>query len=270
MNHKWIFLLITLLALISLQSYAFDKGSIKAGHSFDIMATGAYVKYNESMDHWYMMDDQGGTYGVEGAWLYRYPKYGLIKADIHYSRGDFNYHSADTGSMDDQPYNFLETRIVVGRDFDIQSRYITPYFGFGYRYVENDTGNMQSSTGYWGYFRSSNYYYSPLGVSAQVFVGDVWELNVTAEYDIFWHGLQKSGGHGAPFSFKNDQNSGFGVRGSVRLLRKLSDDVRLIIEPYFKLWDIKKSEEDCLADGECAFEPDNTTQELGFKVGLNF
>lgn len=45
-----------------------------------------------------------------------------------------------------------------------------PYTGFGFRYLNNDSRG-ETSTGYWGYQRSSHYYYLPIGVTNRFFSG---------------------------------------------------------------------------------------------------
>ena len=69
---------------------------------------------------------------------------------------------------------------------------MTPYFGFGYRYLF-DRGNGQiSSIGAYGYDRKSHYYYLPLGGDAVMNMPNNWEVDLNVEYDILLHGLQKS------------------------------------------------------------------------------
>ncbi|MHC4357072.1 MAG: hypothetical protein ACYS0H_30615, partial [Planctomycetota bacterium] len=91
-----------------------------------------------------------------------------------------------------------------------------------------------------------------------------WSWAARFEYDIFLWGEQRS--HLSDFpsdppepDVENEQDEGFGYRISVRLQREYSNGV-LIIEPFFRFWDIEDSE---ISRGW--FEPANETTEYGIR-----
>jgi len=174
----------------------------------------------------------------------------------------------------------VEVRGLVGKDCFIgtDSR-VMPYVGFGYRYLL-DRGNGQlSSSDNWGYDRKSHYYYLPLGEDAEFDLPKNWEMDFNAEYDIFLQGYQKSFlSDGEQFTgisnpdLVNHQKSGFGLRGSIRLLKR-GPVVDFYAEPYIRYWNIKQSKvEVSPVNGtpEPLVEPDNNTTEIGSRFGVQF
>lgn len=215
--------------------------------------------------------NKGFMYGVSGDYTFR-PNDLMLKVDGRFSFGDVDYWGTGTaeGIRD---YNF-ETRFSAGYDFKTVSKRasFTPFMGFGYRYLFNTF----SSAGQGAYDRKSNYLYSPVGMETMFRMGSGWSLGLAGEYDLFWHGwqyseLKEAGIAVAPL--KNDQNDGWGARGSVRILKNFAK-IDFAIEPYFRYWDIEDSDlmPDLSLQGIIFLggEPANTTTEWGLKVGIRF
>jgi hypothetical protein len=117
-----------------------------------------------------------------------------------------------------------------------------------------------------GYDRRSNYFYSPFGFRVGRALGKNWSLTATAEYDLFWSGVQYSY---IGSTITNRQTSGYGARGSITLRYK-GKDRDFIIEPFITYWSVGKSEPLLSSDGSIAYEPENCTTEAGCKLGINF
>lgn len=175
----------------------------------------------------------------------------------------------------------MEFRGLVGKDYFIGTdARVTPYFGFGYRYLL-DRGNAQiTSTGAYGYDRKSHYYYLPLGGDAAINMSHDWAVDFNVEYDIFFQGWQKSYlSDGDQFTgldipnLTNHQDHGFGVRGSIKFIKK-GTLVDFYVEPYIRFWDIDYSKaETVVVDGVSSVplvEPRNNTTEVGSKFGIMF
>ena len=173
----------------------------------------------------------------------------------------------------------LEFRGLIGKDYFIgtDSR-ATPYCGFGYRYLF-DRGNGEINAQGYGYDRKSHYYYLPLGGDLSMAMPHHWEITYNAEYDILLHGLQKSylsdgdqfTGHHNP-NITNSQDRGFGLRGSVKFLKRTSL-VDFYVEPYVRFWNIESSSVvTASVDGAVGqwVEPKNNTTEIGSKFGIQF
>jgi hypothetical protein len=175
----------------------------------------------------------------------------------------------------------MEFRGLIGKDYFIGTNSIvTPYFGFGYRYLlDLGNGEINSTGTSYAYDRKSHYCYLPLGGNAVIEMPDNWEVGLNAEYDILLKGWEKSylsdgdqfTGYNNP-NVTSDQAQGFGVRGSIKFLKR-GAKVDFYIEPYIRYWNIDQSKiETEMVDGQLLSlaEPDNNTIEVGSKFGIQF
>jgi hypothetical protein len=249
----------------------------EAGLYFDL----SHIYYGEKD----FMRNTGMMWGVSGDYTYRPNKF-MLKADARFSFGSVDYWSNGTGTASDlRDYNF-ETRFTLGYDLGTSDKAsFTPFIGLGYRYLFDGEGGTQTTTGAYDYDRKSNYLYSPIGMEAMFRLGRSWSLGVTGEYDLFWHGWQYSELEKAKVGLvplKNDQNDGWGVRSSVKIIKRFGK-IDFAIEPYFRYWDIKESDidvnitgilgsigQDYVFVGYPAIEPKNSTMEWGAKIGIRF
>ena len=101
-------------------------------------------------------------------------------------------------------------------------------------------------------------------------------MGLNAEYDILWSGKQESHLEDVNFSFNtvsNDQNSGYGARGSIKLTKK-SGRYDILIEPFIRWWSVKDSQSSNITFTGVivgyAYEPKNETFEAGGKVAVLF
>ena len=258
------------------------------------------------------MDEKGNMLGVYAVFTTRFrldshtaprkdaaddmQNYNMIRLDGRFSWGSVDYDSENTGKMDDLDNYLYEYRFILGYDFPIHKTIrLTPYFGLGYRYLNNDLSGT-SSTGSWGYERESKYLYIPLGVEANLAKTSDWSLILILEYDFFLDGTQKShledGGEtvyseGEWYTLDtlvNDQDSGYGLKASLKII-KTSKYFDLYIEPFIHYWRIQESDRSQLTsnggtilwygDEELTIpvegvEPKNNTMEYGLRVGFRF
>lgn len=218
---------------------------------------------------------EGPMFGLAGVFTHHHPNRLMFKADARGAVGTVDY--TGSGRIDDIRDYVLEGRMAAGYDFPMgESGLLTPFFGLGYRYLNDDSSGKVSSTGAAGYERESNYFYSPAGLEYTVRLNDQWNIGVTAEYDIFWKGQQKSHLEDADPAFDiltNDQNSGYGARGSIRL-SKTSEKFNLVIEPFIRWWSIDNSETASVTYAGTilgtGYEPKNETLEVGGRIGIVF
>jgi len=146
----------------------------------------------------------------------------------------------------------------------------------GYRYLNDDSSGKTTSTNAAGYERESNYIYSPIGLEATYKMQNDWSIGASAEYDIFWWGRQNSHLSDANRGFadvENDQNEGYGVRGSLKLQKK-GEKFDLILEPFIRYWNVAKSNDSNVTYAGVivgyGYEPKNNTTEYGIKIGVKF
>lgn len=220
-----------------------------------------------------VMQEKGMFYGLNGAYTFRDKI--MLRAEGRSAFGQVDYKNS--GKLDDIDDFTIELRGLGGYGFDIfTSSLLTPYFGVGYRYLNDDTKGKTTSTGAVGYERESNYFYSPIGIETFTELNHVWSWGLKVEYDHFWKGVQKSHLSDASPTFndlENDQNKGYGIRGSLKLSMK-SEKIDFVIEPFVRYWNIKKSEDANVTFSGVivgtGYEPKNHTTEAGVKAGINF
>ncbi|MBN1406121.1 MAG: autotransporter outer membrane beta-barrel domain-containing protein [Candidatus Omnitrophica bacterium] len=240
-------------------------------HVFELGTDIYYHVYKEPD----IMENKGMMYGVIGS--YAYHKDIMFKVDGRFAYGPVDYSSTLTGTMDKVDDYVIETRGLLGYDYKADDTFtITPYIGFGYRYLNDDSSDKTTSTGALGYERESNYYYSPVGLELAKRLDGGWSIGAIFEYDIFWQGQQKSKLSGAVASFsdiKNDQDEGYGVRGSVKIAKE-TEKLNIILEPFVRYWNVKQSKSsDLTYNGVIigyGYEPKNNTTEYGADLSVQF
>lgn len=204
-------------------------------------------------------------------------KLNMFKLETRFAFGEVDYDSNGTGSVDDLEDFVFEIRGVTGYDFPIGNAVVvTPFFGVGYRYLNDDSGGRVTTTGHLGYERESNYVYLPIGAELVTGFGQPWSFGVTAEYDLFIAGTQKSHLEDVSSSFatlENDQESGWGVRGSLKIMRH-TPVFDLVFEPFIRYWKIDDSKVSPVTYSGAlvgyGLEPANETTEIGGRIGIQF
>ncbi len=238
-------------------------------HALEIGPEISFIEYREPA----VMKEEGTMIGIGAS--YTYHKGVMIKIAGRYSYGQVDYKNSGTiNNIDD---NIFEIRMLGGHDFNISnSLSITPFIGIGYRYLKDDAAGRISSTGHYGYLRESNYYYSPIGIEAVNVFDKGWSAGAILEYDYFWKGKQKS--HLSDIDpgyndISNDQNGGYCLRGSIKI-KKQTDRVFFVIEPFITYWNIDKSDVQyqtyygvVIGTG---WEPKNESTEIGVKFMIGF
>ena len=237
--------------------------------------------------HWFLQADARGLVGhtTYDGWCSPF----LITPD----RTSPNGYALDIG--DPSPCSesgdkdwYVEGRALVGKDFIGQKWGWSPDIGLGIRHLSNGT------TGVAGY-RTDNYLYLPVGITARTTVASHNALSFNLEYDQLLHGWQKTrdsqlGGGDVPatpiapaftidgFSdISFDQHSGWALRAGAKyqVTRLLS------VEPEYIHWNVSSSPVNhetatytvnsiTVHEQLGAYEPLNTTNELVVKLGFHF
>jgi len=234
-------------------------------HSVELRPEISFIEYEEPD----VMQEKGFMYGIGGSYAYHHDNI-MLKMEGRYSYGQVDYKNS--GTIDNVDDHIIECRGLMGYDFSVAYIIIiTPYAGFGYRYLNDDASGRMSSTGAYGYERESNYFYSPIGIETNFLLINDWSFGINFEFDIFWKGKQKSrlGGIAGYEDIENDQDDGYGVRGSAKL-QKSSGTVDFIIEPFFRYWNIEESETTQDSMGRWWVEPKNNSTEVGILFTVRF
>src|SRR3954467_3720243 len=188
------------LALVS--SQAFAQTGTPTGHEVSVSVAGyKYVEPGETSisihgpkfgaeytgtlslsqtRHWFAQANVRGTMGhtTYDGWCYPF----LITPDNTSPNGyalDIGDASpcSDSGSKD----WYLEARGLVGKDFVGRKWALSPQSGLGVRHLSNGVPDVDG-------YRTDDYLYLPLGVTARTKVGSNSALSFNVEYDFLLHG----------------------------------------------------------------------------------
>ena len=253
-----------------------------AKHSWELGVEEYRFVYKEPS----VMEDNGTMRGIFGS----YTHYGWLPPspeeldrwrvilEVRYAYGEVDYDgSLSDGTpftIDDIEDSTWETRGLFGYDISLSKAFaLVPYFGIGYRYLDDNSQKETPS----GYRREANYYYSPIGVEVITNLSHGWSITAIFEYDIFWSGKQKS--HLSDYDpswndITNNQNRGYGCRGSVKLIKK-NRYIDFTIEPFIRYWNIRISGTEIIQElgggwYRVGWEPRNNTKEYGVKASISF
>jgi len=208
----------------------------------------------------------GPRVGVTGAYTFASTGHWFFRLDGRSAYGSLKYEGS--GTLNSVPDWILETRAVLGKDFLPRNGVsLSPFAGFGYRYLYNDLRGT-TSTGAAGYQRFSEYLYAPVGLTSRFNVSGQWVLAPTIEYDYFIRGRQKTQftDTGQGYSDANNkQDKGYGYRLSV-----MAENGSWAFGPWLHYWNIEDSDIVPIGLGVRGFEPKNETTEFGLEVKYRF
>jgi hypothetical protein len=214
------------------------------------------------------------NFGVEYLGTYAFQNDWFVLGQIDYSNGPVKYSGSGTASG--IPQYYVNLKAALGRDFAFDGFVLSPYIGFGYRYLDQALGGTVTSTGAVGYDRRSTYNYIPIGVMHRFAVNDnKAKIETTLEYNYLISGNQYSGLAAAnPYlaNQNNVQSSGYGINLTI-----LYKQDQWGFGPYYKYWNIANSKTNFnsgVANGTpysyTVKEPANTTNEFGLKLTYSF
>ncbi len=286
----------------------FDESRV-TGHTFDIAPEVSYIKYVETNNNTTFMKDTGVMYGLNASYTTHiegtdniYTKLiSLGRLEGLFSYGKMTYYGAETvttvnpdgsitrATLPETHKNIddylLELRGLIGKDFYFNDQWarLTPYTGFGYRSLFDSAEELGSG----GYNRWISYAYIPTGLEGMLQLNGGWAIGADAEYDIFVYGFVKNydypfvtpDGSFVKYDVYASQNRGFGLRGSLKLVKKCSR-FNFMVEPYVRYWHIQNSNggktNEIEYNGQegqwvnVGIEPNNTSLEMGGKLSVQF
>jgi len=252
-KHQCIFPLLLGLTSFSVFSRAYP--------SLQLGIYGSNITYTEPD----VMQEEGELFGLMGRFIYT-DQYVSRTLEATYASGDMDYDGS--GTIKDIPDEIFEIRGLVSRDLAYINDYkVSPYVGLGYRYLNDDSSGLVSSTGASGYEREQSYLYMPIGVEFQKRTPiNGWLLSTKLEYDYFIAGENTT--HLSDVDGNDDieltQDEGYGHRISISFSKDFRNGMILSIEPFYKYWHIADS--DIVYDstrGKYWVEPDNNSEEFG-------
>ena len=255
-------------------SFAQDTGKT---HNFRIGAEVSSYEYKEPG----LMKLSGMMYGFSTEYLNN-GGVGRIKGSVpiqlrgrlNYMRGDDitydgSYHSGGSLKNTGKSGYFFDTAFLGGAELKLGGNFsAAPYMGLAYRYlIDNDDGGPGD------YKRKQTYIYLPIGADWKKPLPSGWSLAINTELDVLLRGDNTSyvkHYYGTNLKFKQD--SGWGLRLSVKTEKDFKA-VGVFVEPFYRYWDIAKSNSVRYTYGGLlheAWEPKNRTNEYGLKFGVTF
>jgi len=237
--------------------------------------------------HWFLQADARGLFGstTYDGWCSPF----LITPD----RTSPNGYALDTG--DPSPCSesgdkdwYVEGRALVGKDFIGHKWGWSPDIGLGIRRLSNGTAGVAR-------YRTDDYLYLPVGVTARTIVASHNALSFNLEYDHLLHGWQKThdsqlGGGDVPatriapaftiegfsdISFEQPSGWALRARAKYQMTRQWS------VEPEYIHWNVSASPVSyetatftvngiTVRQQLGAYEPLNRTNEFVVKLGFHF
>ena len=237
--------------------------------------------------HWFLQADARGLFGstTYDGWCSPF----LITPDSRSPNGyalDLGDPSPCSESGDKDWY--VEGRALVGKDFIGRTWGWSPEIGLGIRHLSNGIAGVAG-------YRTDDYLYLPVGITARTIVASHKALSVNVEYDLLLHGWQRTrdtqlGGGAVPatpiapaFTIEGfsdisfDQHSGWALRAGAKyqITRHWS------LEPEYIHWNVSASPVNyetatftvnriTVEQQFGAYEPLNTTNEFIGKLGFRF
>jgi len=243
----------------------------------------SYISYRESVHGSTFMKEKGVMSGINGSYTMRpaegdflhFDDIDVYRLDARFSYGKVKYEGSNVFNGNDD--YMVETRGLLGKDFNFNhdSVRLTPYAGVGYRSLYDSFYEDKQVN---GYNRWIQYLYIPMGAEVMTRLKDGWAIGADAEYDFFTLGRVTSyTGQIGLGNLVNTQKHGYGLRGSFKLEKKWSH-FNFILEPYFRYWHIHNSHiqqsTPFIFNGQyyvlVGYEPDNTSEEIGAKLTIEF
>ena len=237
--------------------------------------------------HWFAQADVRGTFGdaTYTGWCSPF----LITPNSASPNGyELGFGTASPCSETGDPDWYIEGRGLAGKDFIGRTWAWSPYTGVGFRHLSNGT------TGSAGY-RTDEYLYVPVGVTARTGVASHGVFSVNLEFDPLLHGWQKTrgsqlGGGDIPattvapaFTIDGFTDVSFSQPGgwAFRASAKYQFTRHWSAEPFYIHWNVSASPPNdqtitftvnhVTAHERVGFyEPLNTTDEFGVKLGFHF
>jgi hypothetical protein len=237
--------------------------------------------------HWFARANMRGTVGntTYDGWCYPF----LITPDSTSPNGyALDIGDASPCSESGNKDWYLEARGFVGKDFIGSKWAVSPDTGLGVRHLSNGVPDVPG-------YRTDDYLYLPLGVTARTRVASHHALSFTVEYDFLLHGWQTTrdselGGGDLPatpttpaFTLNGFTDISFAQHGgrAVRASAKYQLTRRLSVEPAYIHWKVDASPVSfqtatftvngvTAQEQFSAIEPLNSTNEFAVKLGFRF
>jgi hypothetical protein len=271
-THKTIVMLLSLLiASISNASY------LEPGLHQHAGLEGYYYRYNEksAFTNSFLMRTKGQMFGVYYAAEFQpenKPFYFSAEGRIAWGY-KINYSSNGTGDLKNDENNSFEGRLLGSYCIPLESQsHAEGYIGLGIRSLYNPANKNPTTTGAYSYFRRSTYNYIPIGLRIVGVLSNDVKCIGHLEYDWIIRANQKS--YLYHIMLQHKQRRGYGVRTGIDFHIPSSQyNLSYTLGIFARYWNMKKSDTITLVAPTVqidTWEPKNSTQEYGIRLGLLF
>lgn len=270
--------LVTLFGGAAMIGAAPAHGQTRPG--FEVWTEALDYSYRERRQGDVVARDDGGFGSLGASYVKPLQSSVFLRARFNVAMGSVDYAGADgEDRIDDVEQNYGQFELHLGKDIRLaKGATLTPYFGMGGRYLEDESGGKRTNTGRLGYDREVSYTYVPIGAAARIPLAGKSFLTLSAQYNWVVDGdvrsrLSSIDPRLPDIKVKLDKGSGFELAalGSTPMGRKI-----LSFGPFLRSWNVDRSETFVLVDPEGSgdaiefFEPDSKTTEVGLRLSLAF
>jgi hypothetical protein len=251
-------------SLIPLISHA---AQAEAGLCHHAGIEGAYYRYDETVKGKFLMRDKGQLIGLHYAAEFQPESQSFrFSGEARVSIGHkVKYTSKSTGSSKNRDIESYELRLLgylrnpVGDDLTLEG-----YSGLGTRHFITLKDKGTTTTGHHSYYRRSEYNYIPIGVSAVIDLSNDVKCRAHLEYDHIFSAMQRSHVNGV--LMKHKQPHGYGSRVGMEFhIPSTEYDISYTAGIFARYWSLKDS-----VVIRNLYEPKNSTQEYGVRLGIIF
>ncbi len=258
-NYKILTAIFSAILIIAISQPSFARSEYSIGME------GFYDNYQEPQAG--VKVDEHAYFGSANlSYTYKWSKY-YTEASARASYGKNDYKSV-SGTIDGITQYEGEVR-VIGGVLPSEKGFIQPYFGLGTRIFYDNSKNLVTDLGYYGYDRRIAQFYVPIGLWYQS-KGEYFDISSKGELDIPLFGVvntrfQNLGGP----DVVNYQRffKGYGLRAEV-MLGKTLGKYTLQAGPFIRYWHFEESDVTFVPGLGYGVEPKNDRLQAGAQVKL--
>lgn len=224
-------------------------------------------QYREYSDNALFMQENARMFGLYTQLSMPFKQYHAIDLMTRLAVGSSRYTGAEQndhfGSIvaSNLDRYVWETRAMY--ELTLPDTNLSPLIGAGYRRLVDRLDQLNSG----GYKRISQYFYTSLGIKAEIRLSQQWQLIPQLLYHHLLHGKQQS--QTGSWSLEHKQDKGHGIEFSADFKRVLNNDQAIRLTPYYKYWHIADSHISTQHHMQ-TIEPENKTHEIGIKMDYTF
>jgi len=186
----------------------------------------------------------------------------FVKIYGDYASGDITFDGTTMGgtpiSFSDSRQKLLKIEADFGYAFGVTEHFLLiPYVGYGYRYWERGQARITST--YIEYEEDYSWSYMPIGLKADYYINERWNIGGTIAIHIMFNGKMKIG------DTEFDLGNKTGFYADLPVTYKFTSNWSIVGTPWYEYSEIGQSN---IVAGY--YEPASKTNQYGFKLGVSY